>query len=564
MKHKLSLIVLSLIAILMATLSFGATSTSKAATVPVAGLTADQAQITDQSNNPVTDSTSMYNWETYQLTYNWSVASNQAISAGDTATVYLPTNVAPTSNLNIPILDSSGNSLGNFTIDKGAKTGTMTFSKAIAASTTAQTGSFSFYVNGINTDANNPDQFVVNKYGWLSGLTNNTVPTSLTWNIAFNSSGDNLTNVILTDTLGPNQTYVPGSVQANNGYYLNGQFMIQGTLDPKVDVNGNQITFNFDNVSSAVNMIYLVKVSPNPNEANSWNNSVTLKSDQVSGTSSHTIEYGGSGSGSQVSNGSVLMSLTDATKGTSLAGATFNIEDANGNVVKENLVTDTNGQINCDALTPGTYYFVETKSPEGYVLNDAKTSFTVTSGKNSTVAITNKATDPVDPPATDPTDPPTVDPVDPPATDQTDPSIVDPTDPVDPPTTDPSDPAAVDPSDPASSDPTDPKENSDSSTTDSKNPVDPPVKSQSQQSNSAIEVIGDPPEEAPAEQVMKASKPIKVLPDPATEHDAIYPATGKLPQTGNSNNDSILESIAGVIILFIIGSEYLFWKARKG
>lgn len=562
MKHKLSLIVLSLIAILMATLSFGATSTSKAATVPVSGLTANQAQITDESNNPVTDSTSMYNWETYQLTYNWTVASNQAVSAGDTATVYLPANVAPTSNLDIPILDSNGNSLGDFTIDKGAKTGTITFSKAISSSATDLTGSFSFYVNGINTDANNPDQFVVNKYGWLSGLTNNTVPTSLTWNIAFNSSGAKLTNVVLTDTLGPNQTYVPGSVQANNGYYLNGQFMIQGTLDPKVDVNGNQITFTFDNISSAVNMIYLVDVSPNPNEANSWNNSVTLKSDQVSGTSSHTIEYGGSGSGTQVSNGSVLMSLTDATKGTSLAGATFNIEDLNGNVVKENLVTDTNGQINCDALKPGTYYFVETKSPEGYVLNDVKTSFTVTSGKSTAVAITNKATDSVDPPATDPTDPPVdpTDPVDPPATDPTDPPAVDPTDPVDPPATDPADPPVKNPSDPA-----DPKDTSSSSQSDTQDPVDPPKgQSQSQQSNSSIEVIGDPPEEAPAKSAMKASKPIKVLPDPETEHDAVYPATGKLPQTGNNNNDSLLESIAGVIILFIVGTEYLFWKSRKG
>lgn len=85
----------------------------------------------------------------------------------------------------------------------------------------------------------------------------------------------------------------------------------------------------------------------------------------------------------------------DETK--TLAGAQFTLYDADGNqiVVRRNadgnytysqnasenteirLVTGKDGRITVDGLMWGSYYFQETEAPEGYILSDAKISFTV-------------------------------------------------------------------------------------------------------------------------------------------------------------------------------------------
>ncbi|MEO1770769.1 SpaA isopeptide-forming pilin-related protein [Candidatus Enterococcus ferrettii] len=73
-----------------------------------------------------------------------------------------------------------------------------------------------------------------------------------------------------------------------------------------------------------------------------------------------------------------------------LAGATFKIVDASGKTVKDNLTSDTNGQISVTGLAPGEYRFVETKAPSGFVLNQREYPFTIVDravGKPTTVKV---------------------------------------------------------------------------------------------------------------------------------------------------------------------------------
>ncbi|KGH71523.1 membrane protein, partial [Oenococcus oeni IOEB_0608] len=70
--------------------------------------------------------------------------------------------------------------------------------------------------------------------------------------------------------------------------------------------------------------------------------------------------------------GSVILTKTDANTGKKLAGAVFDLYKANGNRLKTGLVTGKNGTILVGGLKPGSYYFVETKAPAGYLFDRNK------------------------------------------------------------------------------------------------------------------------------------------------------------------------------------------------
>lgn len=89
----------------------------------------------------------------------------------------------------------------------------------------------------------------------------------------------------------------------------------------------------------------------------------------------------------------VRLTKTDQATSALLPGATFNLLDASGEVLQHNLVTDANGEIYVRDLEPGTYSFVETKAPVGYILDEAKHEFTVVRGTNEVIAI-NVTNDP--------------------------------------------------------------------------------------------------------------------------------------------------------------------------
>ncbi|MDM5215752.1 SpaA isopeptide-forming pilin-related protein [Bacillus velezensis] len=74
--------------------------------------------------------------------------------------------------------------------------------------------------------------------------------------------------------------------------------------------------------------------------------------------------------------GSVQLTKEDAD-GRNLEGAVFKIVDSDGNTVQEDLVSNKDGKVETSGLAPGHYAFIETKAPDGYVLNTEKKEFTI-------------------------------------------------------------------------------------------------------------------------------------------------------------------------------------------
>ncbi|MFV0558689.1 MAG: collagen binding domain-containing protein, partial [Enterococcus sp.] len=65
-----------------------------------------------------------------------------------------------------------------------------------------------------------------------------------------------------------------------------------------------------------------------------------------------------------------------------LAGAEFKVVDSEGKDVQTGLVSDKNGKVSVDNLAPGNYQFIETKAPNGYVLNSTPIDFTISESNN--------------------------------------------------------------------------------------------------------------------------------------------------------------------------------------
>ena len=81
--------------------------------------------------------------------------------------------------------------------------------------------------------------------------------------------------------------------------------------------------------------------------------------------------------------GGVELRKIDANDKTSfLSGAEFSLYDGKTNkLIKEKIVTGKDGKVVVNNLMPGSYYFIETKAPAGYELNEEKIHFTIEAEK---------------------------------------------------------------------------------------------------------------------------------------------------------------------------------------
>ena len=84
----------------------------------------------------------------------------------------------------------------------------------------------------------------------------------------------------------------------------------------------------------------------------------------------------------------ITIHKVDALTNDPLAGATFEVRTAADKLI-ESYITDASGVITTKALDPGIYTIVETKAPEGYVLNKEKVTVEVVEGEASVVTVKN-------------------------------------------------------------------------------------------------------------------------------------------------------------------------------
>ncbi|EAD2799910.1 LPXTG cell wall anchor domain-containing protein [Listeria monocytogenes] len=90
--------------------------------------------------------------------------------------------------------------------------------------------------------------------------------------------------------------------------------------------------------------------------------------------------------------GSAVLLKEDSVTKDAIAGAEFELQNADGTKVAENLVSNTEGKIEVTDLAPGDYQFVETKAPTGYILDGAPTKFTIEFNQEAAVVVTKENT----------------------------------------------------------------------------------------------------------------------------------------------------------------------------
>ncbi|EUJ47421.1 MSCRAMM family protein [Listeria rocourtiae] len=84
-------------------------------------------------------------------------------------------------------------------------------------------------------------------------------------------------------------------------------------------------------------------------------------------------------------NGSVQLTKVDSDDHTTLlVGATFNLLNEQGVILKDSLTTDENGFLEVTNLKPGKYSFVETAAPAGYTLDNTPITFEILFGDDQT------------------------------------------------------------------------------------------------------------------------------------------------------------------------------------
>ena len=73
-----------------------------------------------------------------------------------------------------------------------------------------------------------------------------------------------------------------------------------------------------------------------------------------------------------------------------LTGAEFRLETETGEIIREGLTTDKDGELHVDDLKPGNYRFIETKAPQHYQLDETPIAFTIAKGQEIALTILAK------------------------------------------------------------------------------------------------------------------------------------------------------------------------------
>ncbi|MBO9164719.1 SpaA isopeptide-forming pilin-related protein [Lactiplantibacillus pentosus] len=359
-----------LLSVLMAILTlFVLGSTAHAKEISVSGLDANSAQVYDKNGQLMPPSSLLNTTTSYQVTYNWQIPDSEVLNAGDTVTVGIPANVKVQNNVSFPVVDPDGVTIGTFTYKAGDPTGTITFNDRLSGLQNRH-GTLTINANGNSTISG--DERSIAKSGSIFTSDEAGSPTTLFWHITV-QPGNNPT-IVITDTLGPNQTFLPDTVQAYLVNVVNGMEVPGRTVTPTVAVDGNIITFSFTNVTSKLVLNYRTKPeNVDPAAGNVWHNTASLNGLDVAADAD--IVFGGNGSAQQ--DYSVRLTKHDADTQAVLAGATYELQDSTGKVLQSGLTTDANGQLIVEKLAAGNYQFVETKAPEGYELNTKPLTFTL-------------------------------------------------------------------------------------------------------------------------------------------------------------------------------------------
>src|SRR5699024_5291028 len=200
------------------------------------------------------------------------------------------------------------------------------------------------------------------------------------WSIDVNLVQQKIGDLKLVDRISDNQEYLEDSIKVyhanidENGKASKGEEVSSDEYELVIDQDAGEFTVEWNN---EVERAFIVEYSTLFFEKHNGEvrNDYTITGDSIEEEDSDaedgynvTIKQLGSGGGEGTA-GYLVIDKVDTTDGNNekLAGAEFDLIDADtGNVLKSG-TTDENGQIDFGRLLFGDYKLKETKVPEGYV-----------------------------------------------------------------------------------------------------------------------------------------------------------------------------------------------------
>ena len=248
---------------------------------------------------------------------------------------------------------------------------------------------------GVKINGSKPiDEEYLTKWGQGTGIAGD---TKAEWWSRINFSKANLTNAVVTDTLGSSgMTYIKDSFKLRKVVYDQYGETTQVLKEYTVDelINSGMLTFSADmssftlnlgNTSDQYRLVYRSTYVPGTTLKNRMRLDSDQKQKQV--IASHkSAETGGHGSGDLASKIKIVKVDEDGT--TPLKGAVFTVTKPDGTTFE--LTTGADGTIVSDLLEQGTYKVKEKTAPQGYELSDEEYTLEVTPTGGAIKKISNK------------------------------------------------------------------------------------------------------------------------------------------------------------------------------
>ncbi|WP_099224049.1 LPXTG cell wall anchor domain-containing protein [Listeria costaricensis] len=342
-------------------------------------------------------------YDDIQVHYDFSIPNDVMVSAGDTMTIQLPNQLTLAGNVTFNVVDDQNNIIGQATTNKATNQVVITFTDYAATHENVQ-GSINIWTSWNKTvvEANetvnlefpvdggtttlvidvgdkmtiSPDEKLL-KWGDVDELD----PTLIHWTVRVNYEGNPITNAVYTDVLGPNQTLVADSVQVTPGTYDENENWTPGGTLPNLVITPTDTGFkvNLGDLPSSAVITYQTRATDNGVSSQYQNTGILTGGNITEQTqTAYTPNSGGGGNGSGEQYVNVELFKLDASDPQKmLSGAEFELQNGTGTTLQTGLTTGADGKIILSKLALGDYQLVETKAPDGYILDPTPVTFSL-------------------------------------------------------------------------------------------------------------------------------------------------------------------------------------------
>ncbi|EPG1318405.1 TPA_asm: peptidoglycan-binding protein [Listeria monocytogenes] len=356
-------------------------------------------ELLDADGNPQTD---FGYYDSIKVHYTWEIPNSTNVKEGDTMEFVLPPELKIVTDLDFSLKDHDGNTVGHVIAKKSTGQVVITFTDFVEKNSNIS-GYLDFWTNWdkslVEGNENVPVEFPVNgttetidvgvggknqidpdeslyKYGWA----NAEHPELIQWVVRVNYSKQNIQNAVYEDFIGPKQVVDFNSIKA-----FHGEFDPDDNFTPGAEVPSSAITqtteglkVDLGNLTDSVKISYYTTSTDNGASPNYTNKGQLTGDNFIKQEIEVATPTSGGGGGGEGTTGSVELTKTDdSSQKNPLEGAEFKLVNGAGTIVQTGLKTNIDGKLTISNLKYDTYQLIETKAPQGYVLDASPVEFTI-------------------------------------------------------------------------------------------------------------------------------------------------------------------------------------------